>query len=43
MRLQFSFLGSNVVGRALTVNSKKAANMDTIKAILNSLTGGQQS
>lgn len=41
MRLQFSFLGSNVIGRSLTVNSKKAANMDTIKAMLNSLTGGQ--
>lgn len=43
MRMQFSYLGSNVIGRSLTVNSKKAANLDTIKAILNSLTGGRQS
>ncbi len=40
MRMQFSYLGSNVVGRSLTVNKKKPANPDTIVAILNSLTGG---
>ena len=42
MRMQFSYLGSNVIGRSLTVNKKKAANVDTIDAILYSLTGGSQ-
>jgi NAD(P)H-dependent FMN reductase len=37
MRMQFSFLGCNVVGRSLVTNSKKPANPETIDAILQSM------
>ena len=40
MRMQFSYLGSNVIGRSLVCNSKKPANPDTIHAIINSMTQG---
>jgi len=38
MRMQFSFLGCNVIGRSLVANRKKPANSDTIRAIINSMT-----
>lgn len=38
MRMQFSYLGCNVVGRSLMTNSKKPANPDTVTAIINSMT-----
>ena len=37
MRMQFSFLGCNVVGRSLVTNSKKSANPETVDAILQSM------
>jgi NAD(P)H-dependent FMN reductase len=37
MRMQFSFLGCNLVGRSLVTNSKKPANPETIDAILQSM------
>jgi NAD(P)H-dependent FMN reductase len=38
MRMQFSFLGCNVIGRALMTNSKKPANPETVNAIVSSMT-----
>ena len=38
MRMQFSFLGCVVVGRSLVTNKKKAANPETIDAMLNAMT-----
>jgi len=38
MRMQFSFLGSIVIGRSLVANKKKAANPETINAILKAMT-----
>ena len=43
MRMQFSFLGCNVVGRSLVTNRKKPANPETIDAILKSMTAGASS
>jgi chromate reductase len=38
MRMQFSYLGCNVIGRSLMANSKKPANPETVNAIVNSMT-----
>ena len=38
MRMQFYFLGCNVIGRALMTNSKKPANPETVNAIVSSMT-----
>jgi NAD(P)H-dependent FMN reductase len=38
MRMQFSFLGCVVIGRALVTNKKKPPNPDSIDAILNAMT-----
>ena len=38
MRMQFSFLGCIVLGRSLVTNKKKAANPETINAMLNAMT-----
>jgi NAD(P)H-dependent FMN reductase len=38
MRMQFSFLGCNVIGRSLMTNNKKPANPDTVAALINSMT-----
>ena len=37
MRMQFSFLGCNVVGRSLVTNRNKPANPESIDAILRSM------
>ena len=38
MRMQFSFLGCVVIGRSLLTNKKKAANPETIDAMLKAMT-----
>ena len=38
MRMQFSFLGCIVLGRSLVTNKNKAANPETVKAMLNAMT-----
>ena len=38
MRMQFSYVGCVVIGRSLVANKKKAANPETIEAMLKSMT-----
>ena len=38
MRIQFSHLGANVIGREILTNSKKAMNQDSVDSILKQLT-----
>jgi len=38
MRMQFSFLGCNVIGRSLLTNRHKPANPDIIDDLINSMT-----
>jgi NAD(P)H-dependent FMN reductase len=37
MRMQFSYLGCNVVGRSLTSNKNKTANPETIKMLIEEI------
>lgn len=37
MRMQFSYLGSNVIGRSVVANSNKAANPEAVTALIEQL------
>jgi len=37
MRMQFAYLGCNVIGRSLVVNKHKPVNPDSIRDVLSSL------